>query len=187
MAGVVWIDPAPVDGTTALTAARWEMLKTNIQTVLGLGGGAGGNVDAFNIANGSISRTQMAVGNKDARFTFTINCNLDQLTSDIGQGAGQTVVYPGPTFPFAWTLREFHVQAVATTGATSTAWAYQDNGANYAASALAPVTSSPMRASVAPLTLAIAAGRTSGVQLVTAAGHEAQGASATIVGSANLV
>ena len=85
MARITWTDPAPVDGTTVLTAAMWEQLKDDIAAVLGEAGVSPGNVDKGNLKDGVIPREQLASGNQDVIQPFTVPLiNAVPATGEVG-------------------------------------------------------------------------------------------------------
>ena len=98
MARITWTDPAPVDGTTVLTAAMWEQLKDDITAVLGEAGVSPGNVDQGNIKDGVVTREKLASGNQDAVHTVTIPLvNAVPTTGKVGfsQASGSAYEFYG--------------------------------------------------------------------------------------------
>ena len=178
MAGIIWIDAAPVDGTTILTSARWEQLKTDITNQVGVNGGASGNIDGYNLAADVVARSHLALGNKDCRMILHVDIDT--------QGAGATTVYRGPTLPFGYTILSVHYQAATVTGTVD--FTFQDDGANVAVTTVAMAAGSPSVGEVTGLSTAVAANSTTGVEVVTGGGEAVTAsASADIVISATLV
>ena len=121
---LAWTDPAPVDGTTLLTSARWEQLKTDIGAVLGVVAGAAGAVDGNNIPDGTVTRAKLAVGNRDVTWGLTIPLNKTTLAvaTDVGfthAGGAATEIW-GPAVEVDMTLvrAEYVADYVATSPAS---------------------------------------------------------------------
>ena len=92
MARITWTDSPPVDGATVLTAAMWEQLKSDIVAQLGEAGASPGNLDGDNLANGAVSRSKLATGNRDVIQAVTIPLlNAVPSTGKIGFQKSATV------------------------------------------------------------------------------------------------
>jgi hypothetical protein len=117
MAYISWTDGAPVDGSTTLTAARWEQLKTDITTQVN------GAISAANIADGSIAAAKMATGNKEVIQVVTFPLiNAVVATSKLGfsQSSSATKEFYGGTAAAAQTLKrvEYVTDEVITAACT---------------------------------------------------------------------
>ena len=176
MAKIDWTDSAPVDGSTTLTAARWEQLKTDIGAVLGVDGGAAGAVTAANMADGAISRVKMASGNQDVVQAITIPVAEKVLTigSTTYLGASSSssssnVVSLGFTAKTSGTIVSVDY-AAKVIDTTSCSMALRVAGSIVAATAVTLTTGSDKYGELDALSVSVSDGQVVDLNLVSTAG-----------------
>jgi hypothetical protein len=176
MARITWTDSAPVDGTTVLTAARWEQLKTDIGAQLGVAAGAAGNITADNIPDGTITRLKMATDNRDSLFTVFIQGNISVTASgDPGITAGaaaQNLI--NATATAALTLVAIDYSANIVTGGTGATVQPLINGSPVGSSDNLPASSSAQTVQRSGMSVAVTSGQTIGLRVTRTGAADAQ-------------